>query len=114
MKLTAQASQCGPEVGCRVSAEVRRPPGPFDVLLAFECLEPVPHVLHEHFGGGGELGVVHVVRRTSLQSTEGLEDQPLAAFEFHGNSPFDRWSRQKKQRREFTSRDNNRHLVPGV
>src|SRR5208337_1617661 len=39
----------------------------------------VPHILHAHLRGGGEAGVVHVVGQISLQITEDLEDQPLAA-----------------------------------
>src|SRR5208337_1964978 len=92
--------------GGDVGAEPISQASSLDEPLTFESLQPVPHVPNEHLGCDSEAGVVHVPGRISLQITEDLEDQPLAAFEFHVRFSFDRWSGQIKQWRKFNSHDN--------
>ena len=79
--------QCLFSLGRYVSAEPRRPPSPLDEPLTFQRLQLVPHVMHEHLGSDGQARIVHIVGRIPLQISEGPEDQPLAAFEFHGRFP---------------------------
>src|SRR5208337_3776709 len=75
--------------GGDVGAESISQSSSLDEPLTFESLQPVLHVLNEHLGCVSEAGVVHVVGRISLQITEDLEYQPLAAFEFHVRFSFD-------------------------